>query len=447
MPFSYTLLGDGVDSLSESGLLTGCIVLGLQTIGYCLVQKEIGIVICTLGSLCILGFNSSQNLLDGRLDFCFLAGIGSLSLRIGNCALLLGLDVCHGKHLLSLKRQDYSKGEINLQRKQRRLYNAQESRRNPVIMNIKEIRTVFFGTPEFAEKILEALIQDGYNLVGVVCQPDRPVGRKHRLEPTPVHAKAEECRIPVVAPEKLRAEEDAVLALNPELIVTCAYGQIVPEDILKAPKYGCVNIHPSLLPKYRGGAPIQHAVWSGDSETGVCLMEMTKGMDSGRVWARTIVPIGPDETTEELTPRLIEVSIALLRENLPLYLEGKLAGEVQDETKVTIARNISREEEQVFFQKEAAQELYNHIRALIAWPTPYAMIEGKRMRFYKARLELKETKAAPGTVLGFANGAMEVAAIGGIIRIYSLQPEGKKQMDAMAFANGNGRSLIGKQFD
>ena len=230
-----------------------------------------------------------------------------------------------------------------------------------IFMN--DARIIFIGTPEFACPILQTLVDEGYNVVAAVCQPDRPTGRKQVITPTPVHALADKLNIPVLQPEKLRTEYQPVLDYKPDLIVTAAYGQIVPEVILKAPRYGCLNIHPSLLPKYRGGAPIHHAVWAGDEKTGVCLMEMVKAMDAGRVYARCELPIGPDETTSELYEKLQDAACTLLKESLPLYLEGKLEGEPQDESLVVIARNISKEDEQVHFAKEEKRGRYESLKA------------------------------------------------------------------------------------
>ncbi len=312
---------------------------------------------------------------------------------------------------------------------------------------MENIRIVFIGTPEFACPILQTIYDEGYEVIAAVSQPDRPAGRKHVIMPTPVHALADRLNIPVLQPEKLRLEYEKVTALEPDLIVTCAYGQMVPEAVLKAPKYGCLNIHPSLLPKYRGGAPIHHAVWAGDSETGVCLMEMVKAMDAGRVYARKVLPIGPDETTAELSERLIEAGCELIREALPAYLRGELPGEEQDDSQVVIARNISRDDEQVHFGTEEINTLYNHVRALIDWPVSYGIMDGKRIKFLKAGKEIKETAGGPGEILGFRDHAMEIACMGGILRIYELQPEGKGRMSADAFANGAGRQLIGHRFE
>ncbi len=312
---------------------------------------------------------------------------------------------------------------------------------------MKDLRIVFFGTPVFACSVLQALIDEGYTVAAAVSQPDRPVGRKRRIEPTPVHALADRYGIPVIQPVKLKDEMDAVLAYEPDLIVTCAYGQFVPSRILQAPKYGCVNIHPSLLPKYRGGAPVHRAVMNDDRETGVCLMEMVKEMDAGRVYVCRKTEIGPDMTTAELNTVLEKISADIIREDLPEYLKGNLPGTPQDPAGVVLAPNISREEEQVHFSTEEIRMLYAHVRALIDEPYSYGVIEGKRVKFCAAAMEETETPEAPGTVLGFADHAMRIAAKGGVLCVKELQMEGKGRMNADAFANGAGRALTGKVFD
>lgn len=308
-------------------------------------------------------------------------------------------------------------------------------------------RIVFFGTPAFAVGILKMLLDENYNVVAAVSQPDRPVGRKHKIEKTPVKVLCEEYGIPCLQMDHLKEEADKVLAYEPDVIVTCAYGQIVPSSILEYPRLGCINIHPSLLPKYRGGAPMHFAILNGDDVTGVSLMEMTAKMDAGKVYAQVELPIGKDETEAELEPRLLEASVALLKENLPLYLDGKLPGVEQDESKVTFCHNISREMEMVSFQKEEIHTLYNHIRGLIDWPVPYGVVDGKRVKFYAVRMEETDSGKPSGEILGFEDHAMRVAADGGVIRVLELQMEGKKRMSADAFANGYSSLLKGKRFD
>lgn len=312
---------------------------------------------------------------------------------------------------------------------------------------MKETRIMFFGTPEFAVRILETLAQEKYNVVATVSQPDRPVGRKHRIEPTPVHACSLKYGIPCLQPEKLKDIKEEIEQYQPELIITCAYGQFIPSSILSLPSKGCLNIHPSLLPKYRGGAPIQHAVMNGDHETGVSLMEMITRMDAGRIFACYHTEIGDDETFGQLNDRLMDISCQLVKEQLPLYLEGKLEGTVQDENKVVLGLNITKEEEKVCFAEEDLSSIYNHIRGLIEWPLAYGMLDGKRVKFCKVRKEVKDIQDKPGTVLGFDKDSMCVACTGGVLHIVELQMEGKKRMQASAFKNGYASEVEGKVFE
>ncbi len=308
-------------------------------------------------------------------------------------------------------------------------------------------RMIFFGTPEFAVSILQTLIDMECNIVAVVSQPDRPVGRKHILTPTPVHALADQYNIPCLQPEKLTENVDMILSYQPNLILTCAYGQFVPSKILSYPKLGCINIHPSLLPKFRGGAPIHHAIMAGEKKTGVSIMEMVKKMDAGKVYAQVTLDIGEDETQAELSSRLNVAACQLLKDSLQDYIDGKLPGIEQDEDKVIIGNNISREEEEVHFSLEDVDAIYNHIRGLIDWPIAYGKLDGKRIKFYKVRKENKEVSIKPGTVLGFQNHALEIACQNGILKVYELQMEGKKRMDADAFKNGYASEVIGKVFE
>lgn len=312
---------------------------------------------------------------------------------------------------------------------------------------MKQTRIIFFGTTEFASGILQTLIDEGYNVVAVVSQPDKPVGRKHTIQMTPTHALADQYQIPVIQPDLLKEHVDDVLRYEPELILTCAYGQFVPVRILEYPRFGCINVHPSLLPKYRGGAPIHHAVMDGETETGVSLIQMTKAMDAGDIYARVTTPLGKDETMAELNERLLVLSKQLVKENLEDYIAGKLVGEPQDDNKVILGLNITKEEEKIQFTVEDVQTLYNHIRGLIDWPMPYGVVDGKRMKFCKVRMRKEDHQVKPGEILGFKNHAMEVASIGGIIEVYELQPEGKSRMTADAYANGAGRNMIGKVFE
>ncbi len=312
---------------------------------------------------------------------------------------------------------------------------------------MKKPRMIFFGTPEFAVSILQTVIDMECNVVAVVSQPDRPVGRKHVLTPTPVHALADQYDIPCLQPEKLTENIDMILDYQPDIILTCAYGQFVPSKILSYPKLGCINIHPSLLPKYRGGAPIHHAIMAGEKQTGVSIMKMVKKMDAGKVYAQVTLDIGEDETQAELSERLNVAACQLLKDSLQDYMYGKLPGIEQDEEKVIIGNNISREEEEVHFSLEDIDEIYNHIRGLIDWPIAYGKLDGKRIKFYKVRKEKKDVHEQAGTVLGFKDHALEITCQNGILKVYELQMEGKKRMDADAFKNGYANEVIGKVFE
>lgn len=308
-------------------------------------------------------------------------------------------------------------------------------------------KIIFFGTPEFGMRILKTLIEEKYNIVAAVSQPDRPTGRKHVITATPVHQLCNENGIPCLQPEKLSLIKEDIQSYQPDLILTCAYGQFIPSSILAIPSLGCLNIHPSLLPKYRGGAPIQHAVMNGDTETGVCIQQMVKAMDAGDIYACRHVSIGEDETFSELNERLIAVSISLMNEMLPKYLAGELKGMPQDEAGIVLAPNISAEEEKVKFQEEDLDHVYDHIRGLIDWPIAYGIVDGMRIKFFRVRKANRmDEHAAVGTILGFADHAMEISCRGGILKVYELQMEGKKRMNADVFENGCGRELIGKVF-
>ncbi len=310
-----------------------------------------------------------------------------------------------------------------------------------------DCRVVFFGTPAFSIAALEALLADHWQVIAAVSQPDKEVGRKRVLQKTKLKEYAEAHDIPVLQPVRLKDSPSDILNLHPDLIVTCAYGQLIPEVILKAPKYGCVNIHPSPLPKYRGGAPVQRAIMNGDPSTEVCLMEMAKKMDSGRVYARIPHAIGPDVTGTQLFEELKPDVRRLIHEYLPMYLEGKLPGEAQDDALAVLAPNIERDEEQLHFQSESLTVLYNHARGLIEDPMPYGLLEGKRIKFCRIAKKEGICEKEPGTVLGLSGRALEIAADGGVLQVYELQPEGKQRMAASAWFNGAGRNTVGRQFE
>ncbi|GCL71283.1 methionyl-tRNA formyltransferase [Paenibacillus naphthalenovorans] len=304
------------------------------------------------------------------------------------------------------------------------------------------MRVIFMGTPEFAVPSLQTLLEyDGVEVVAVVTQPDRPVGRKRVLTPTPVKAEAEKHGIPVLQPERLRSPEsvDALSALQPELIVTAAYGQILPKSVLDLPRLGCINIHASLLPKYRGGAPIHYAVMNGDPVTGVTIMYMAEGLDTGDMISRIEVPIGDQDTTGTMFEKLSIAGAKLLKETLPDLLSGRVRAVPQNDEEAVYSPNISREQERIDWTKPALQ-IWNLVRALHPRPGAFTLWNGDVLKIWTcAKPDTAESvpgSTLPGTVLEAGERGIAVATGQGVLRITELQPAGKKAMDAAAFARG-----------
>ena len=230
-------------------------------------------------------------------------------------------------------------------------------------------KIVFMGTPAFSAPILRMLVEEGYDVISVVTQPDRPVGRKKVLTPTPVKEEALRLGLPVYQPEKLKNPEELqhVLDLAPDLIITAAFGQILPSAVLEAPKLGAINVHASLLPAYRGGAPIHQAIIDGQTETGVTIMYMVDRLDAGDIISQTVVPIGSKDDTGVMFDKLSVAGKDLLKATLPSIIDGTNERKPQDEEKVTYARNISRDQERIDWT-QSAQAIYNQVRGLHPWP-------------------------------------------------------------------------------
>jgi len=306
------------------------------------------------------------------------------------------------------------------------------------------MRIVFMGTPDFAVPCLEQLVSNGYKVIEVVTQPDRPKGRKRELTPPPVKEAALKYQIPVFQPEKLRDEEavEHILTLKPDLIVTAAYGQILPKEIIQLPKYGCINVHASLLPKYRGGAPIHKSIIDGESETGVTIMYMVEKLDAGDILTQVKVPIESTDTVGSVHDKLATAGSSLLLETIPKLIKGELRPIKQDETKVSFAWNIKREDEKIDWNKSAG-EIYNQIRGLNPWPVAYTLLEDQVFKVWWADvidLEKKEG-VEPGTVLEVSPNGIEVACGKGILRLLEVQPAGKKRLSASDFVRGAGAGL------
>ncbi|EON73235.1 methionyl-tRNA formyltransferase [Lysinibacillus sphaericus] len=309
---------------------------------------------------------------------------------------------------------------------------------------------VFMGTPDFSAPILRMLHDEGYDIKAVVTQPDRPVGRKRVLTPTPVKVTAVELGLPVIQPEKLRDSEELqqILDLQPDLVVTAAFGQILPKSLLEAPSLGCINVHASLLPKYRGGAPIHQAIIDGEKETGVTIMYMVEKLDAGDIISQKAIPIEEDDHTGGFFDKLSIVGSDLLKDTLPSIINGSNTRTVQDEAQVTFARNISREQERIDWTKDATT-LYNQVRGLHPWPVAYTTFEEGNYKIWWAQVGKTKHDTTPGTVVAIAKDHFEVAAGDGTtLALYDVQPAGKKRMTAEEYLRGTGSKLqIGDQFE
>ncbi|MFC0271243.1 methionyl-tRNA formyltransferase [Metabacillus herbersteinensis] len=299
-------------------------------------------------------------------------------------------------------------------------------------------RVVFMGTPDFSVPVLKQLLNDGYNVVGVVTQPDRPKGRKKTLTAPPVKVEAVKHQIPVLQPEKIRNQKDLdkVLALQPDLIVTAAFGQILSKDLLDAPKFGCINVHASLLPELRGGAPIHYSILQGKEKTGITIMYMVEKLDAGDIITQVEVPIEERDHVGTLHEKLSVAGAKLLSETLPNLLAGKTKSTEQDEEKATFAANIRREQEKINWTK-TGEEIYNHIRGLHPWPVAFTTLEGQVIKVWWGEKMESEHLASPGTIIGIDTDGFVVSTGNNIaIKITELQPSGKKKMSGEEFLRG-----------
>lgn len=294
---------------------------------------------------------------------------------------------------------------------------------------------VFMGTPDFAVPSLRALIEAGYQVVAVVTQPDRPKGRKRVLTPPPVKVEAMQHGIPVLQPEKLRdqAAIKEVADYKPDLIVTAAYGQILPKAVLDLPQHGCINVHGSLLPKYRGAAPIQYALMEGEQETGVTIMYMEEGLDTGDMIRSVTVPILDEDDTGSLFEKLSVAGAELLIQTLPDLLAGKIEAVPQQDEQATYARMLKREHERIDWTA-SCDRVFNQVRALRPWPGAFTLLAGDVFKIWRCEKASEECfDNEPGTVVRVMADAFEVACGKGTVRITEVQPAGKTAMPAKEF--------------
>ena len=300
------------------------------------------------------------------------------------------------------------------------------------------MRIVFFGTPQFAVPALRALVASRHDLVALVSQPDRPKGRGHKLQPTPTKVVAESSGTPVLQPTRLKSEEflEAMRALAPDLGVVAAYGRILPDSLLAIPRLGMINIHASLLPRYRGAAPVHRAVINGDEETGVSIMKVVTELDAGPVFAMASRSIGPLETTPEVEEGLADLGTRLLLEVIDQLDSGEPEPTPQDDTRATFAPKIERHEGLVDWTLPAAR-LHNLVRGLQPWPLVSARLDGTRHLIHRTEI-VPGSEIAPGGMVVQSDGELLVAAgDGGVLRILQIQPEGRRAMSARDFLAGH----------
>lgn len=313
-------------------------------------------------------------------------------------------------------------------------------------INIKQdLSIVFMGTPDFAVPILKGLI-DNYKVRAVVTQPDKKVGRNGEVKKTPIKQLAEDNMILVLQPEKLKDEWQIVTDLKPTMIVTCAYGQLVPNEILACPYYGCINVHASLLPKLRGGAPIHRAIINGDLKTGITIMHMSPKLDEGDMISQVSIPIDENDTTSLLHDKLSILGKDLLLETIPTILDGTAKRIPQNNSESTYAYNIKREDEKLNFGKTRKQ-IYNQVRGLNSWPGAYTILDGKIMKVWKCYYtDNNFSNLFDGQITALYKDGIGVKVSNGEIVLTDIQLEGKKRMLASDYINGlqNKDSLIGK---
>lgn len=289
-------------------------------------------------------------------------------------------------------------------------------------------RVIFMGTPYFAQEVLRYLVKrNDLEVVAVVTQPDRYVGRKQVLTYPEVKEEALAHGIPVYQPNKVKDIEQDLRALDCDAIITCAYGQFLPRSILEMSEAGVINVHASLLPKYRGGAPIQKAIKQGDSETGISLMRSSLLMDAGEVFSQLTVSIDENDTLTSLELKLIEASLEILERDLIKILSGQLIPVPQNEADVSFAYTISASDELIDFSKEG-REVYNHIRSLINRPYAYGYLDGKKIKFCEVTYMDMMHKKPEGTIIEFTRDVLKIALRNGILCVYELQVAGKQKM-------------------
>ena len=306
---------------------------------------------------------------------------------------------------------------------------------------MKPLNIIFAGTPDFAAQHLQALIDSPHNVIAVYTQPDKPAGRGKKLQASPVKQLAEQHQIPVYQPKSLRKPETQaeLTALHADVMVVVAYGLILPQAVLDTPTYGCLNVHGSLLPRWRGAAPIQRAIWAGDKQTGVTIMQMDAGLDTGDMLHKVFCDIDLQDTSADLYHKLAEIAPNALIEVLNHLTDGTFIAEPQDDTQSNYAEKLSKEEAKLDWQLSAAQ-LERNIRAFNPWPMAYLQLTDEQgnpqtLKVYQATV-LPSVSQTPGTIISADKNGIQIATADGVLNLLQLQPAGKKPMSAQDLLNG-----------
>ena len=308
------------------------------------------------------------------------------------------------------------------------------------------LKIIYAGTPEFAVPALESLLRSEHQVLAVYTQPDRPAGRGRKLQPSPVKACAAAHKVPVLQPESFNNPEDQrqLAIFQADLMVVAAYGLLLPTSVLDTPRLGCINIHASLLPRWRGAAPIQRALLAGDQETGITIMQMEKGLDTGDMLASLRLPIAPDWTAADLHDQLKLLGAELLIDTLDKLDAGKLEARHQDSSLATYANKLNKQEARIDWNQDA-ETIQRQIRAYVPWPVSFTQLQGENLRIWRASIDDTHTASKPGEVIDHNQNGLFISCRNSVLRVTELQFTGKKRIDATGASNA--RNLSGQQFD
>ncbi|MBQ9266538.1 MAG: methionyl-tRNA formyltransferase [Bacilli bacterium] len=302
-------------------------------------------------------------------------------------------------------------------------------------MNKKDLKILYLGTPDISSKVLEKLIEAKYTIIAVISQPDKEVGRKHILTPTPVKCVAQKYGIEVYQPLKIKDIYEEIEKLSPDILLTMAYGQLIPDSVLALPKIKALNLHGSLLPKYRGASPIQAALMNGDEETGVTLMEMVHEMDAGNMFYKEVIKIDSKDNFDSLKNKISDAAFEAFDKGIDSIINDGYIGEKQDASKATFTKKINEEDQQIFFT-DSAKNIVNKIRALTIEPGAYFVYKNEKIKVFEAEI-INAENAVPGKVKMYDKNGLFIETKDGIVSIKCLQKPGKKPVSIKDFYNGN----------